>query len=208
MTSGRATRGPAISPPPEAPALHVRAMDDLRYIRETMENASSFTAISGWGQVAVGLTGMSAGLLAGRQQSREMWLAVWLVAALLSVVIGTLSTGWKANRAKMPLVSGPVRKFVLSFAPAIVAGALLTPVLVGEGRYALLPGVWLLLYGAGVITGGAFSVKAVPAMGLCFMVAGAVALFAPASAGNWMMMAAFGGLHVVFGVLIARRYGG
>ncbi len=188
--------------------LHARAMDNLRFIRDTMERAGSFTALSGWGQVVIGVAGALASWVAARQTSPENWLATWSSAAVVSVLIGVLTTAMKARAAQMPMLSGPGRKFMLSLAPPLVAGAVLTVFLFRAEMVGLLPGMWMLLYGAGIITAGAFSVSAVPVMGLCFMVFGAGALASPVAWGDEWMAAGFGGLHVVFGTLIARRYGG
>jgi hypothetical protein len=200
-----------LPPPEEEPSLdlHARAMDNLRYIRETMERAGSFTAVSGWGQVVIGVAALLAASLATLQPSTtETWLATWTAAAVVSVLVGVLTTAMKARAARMPLVSGPGRKFILSLAPPLVAGAVLTVVLYRAGMSGVLPAVWLMLYGAGIVTAGAFSVSAVPVMGLCFMVLGCLAAFTPQAWGNAWMALGFGGLHVVFGILIARRYGG
>jgi hypothetical protein len=205
--SVRPIRTPVLdeSPPP---ALHARAMDDLRFIRQTMENASAFTAISGWGQVVIGLTAIAAGLAAGAKRTAEGWTLIWMAEALVSVAIGIASTGVKARSARLPLWNGPVRKFVWSIVPSLIVGALLTLVLLQADHHGLLPGIWLLLYGTGVVTGGAVSVRIVPIMGLCFMLFGAVALLGPLAWGNPLLIAGFGGVHVLFGLLIARRHGG
>jgi hypothetical protein len=192
----------------EPPALHERAMDNLRYIRETMERASSFTGISGWGQVAIGVTALGATLVAALQSTQRAWLAVWLAEAVISLLIAGWSMDRKARAVNMPLFSGPGRKVAFSLSPPLVAGALLTAVLFRARLTSAIPGVWLLLYGTGVITGGMFSVPIVPVMGLCFMTLGAVALFAPAFLANWFLGVGFGLLHISFGVVIARRYGG
>jgi hypothetical protein len=195
-------------PQPEPPALHERAMDNLRYIRETMERATAFTGISGWGEVAIGATAILASVVAARQSAFTMWLAVWIVEGTISLLIAGWSMDRKARAAGMPLVSGPGRKAVFSLSPPIIAGGLLTIVLFRAGLTNAIPGSWLLLYGTGVITGGMFSVGIVPIMGLCFMALGAGALFAPPEFANLFMAAGFGGLHIVFGVIIARKYGG
>ena len=192
----------------EPPALHARAMDNLKYIRETMERATAFTNISGWGQVAIGVTAFATSAITARQQAYKNWLAIWCAEALVALLIAGWSMDRKARASKMPLFSGPGRKVVFSLSPPILAGALLTVVLYRARLVNAIPGLWLLLYGTGVITGGMFSVSIVPIMGICFMALGAIALMAPPGFENWFMAAGFGGLHLVFGVVIARRYGG
>jgi hypothetical protein len=200
------------TPAPETPdALHARALDDLRYIRQTMEGAASFTALSGWGGVAIGVTAFPAAYLAHlaeRATSHRLWMLAWLVEALIGVAIGVGMTARKARGARQPLFGRPGRKFALTFATPMAAGAILTIPLYYGGMTAILPGTWLLLYGTAFATAGAFSVATVPVMGLCFMVMGTAALAAPASLGNVFMAAGFGALHIVFGALIARKHGG
>ena len=205
MTSVRPLR-PA--PPEEPSSLHGRAMDNLAFIRNTMEAAGAFTAVSGWGMVAIGVLAIVVAFVASLQKTATDALNIWLAAAVLSPAIMMWAMVRKSRSAKMPLLSGPGRKFVLSFSPAMFVGALLTLVLYRAGFVEAIPGVWLLLYGAGVVAGGAFSVKIVPVMGLCFMAAGVVSLFAPVAWSHAILGAAFGGLHIAFGIPIARSYGG
>lgn len=197
-------RRPRRSDPPE---MHARAMDNLRYIRGMMEAAGTFTAVSGWGQVVIGLTAVGAALVAARQTSWN-WVATWLAEGGIAAGISVASLAIKAHLANVPLVTGPMRKLVLTFSPAMIAGAVLTAVLAQHGAYAFLPGAWMLLYGAAVVSGGTYSVRSVPVMGAAFMTVGTVTFFAPAAWTTALMIIAFGGLHVVFGIWIARRHGG
>ena len=183
-------------------------MDNLRYIRETMERASAFTGISGWGQVAIGVTALAAAFIGAQQATTRAWLLVWIVEAMFSMLIAGWSMDRKARAVKMPLFSGPGRKVVFSLSPPLFVGALLTAVLYRAGLTNAIPGLWLLLYGTGVVTGGMFSVSIVPVMGLCFMGLGAIALFAAPHFSHWFLAFGFGILHITFGVVIARRYGG
>lgn len=188
--------------------IDARAADHLRYIRETMESAAEFTAVPGWGGVTMGMTALGAALLAARQANSRGWIAIWLVEAFVAVAIAAPAAATKARRANSSLFSGPGRKFVLSFAPPIAVGGLLTLALFLKGAVTLLPGLWLLLYGTAIVTGGAFSVRAVPIMGLCLMALGGAALFAPPSWENLFMAAGFGIVQIAFGLWIALRYGG
>jgi hypothetical protein len=192
----------------EPVSLQSHAMDNLRFIRETMERAGSFTAVPGWGGVAMGVSALVAAGVASRQPTLERWLATWLIEAAVALTLAVLAIRRKAGAAQGPVFSAPARRFVLSFAPPLVVGGLITAVLYRAGVAAAIPGAWLLLYGTGVVTGGAFSVRVVPVMGLCFMSLGAVALFCPFAWGTAFLAVGFGGLHLAFGIVIARRYGG
>jgi hypothetical protein len=204
MASVSPLRSPRNQPIP----IDARAADHLRYIRETMASAAEFTAVPGWGGVAMGITAIAASFAASRQSSPRTWLAIWLAEAFVAMAIAGATAATKAHRANAALFSGPGRRFLLSFAPPIIVGGLLTFTLFRAGAFALLPAVWLLLYGTAIVTGGAFSVRVVPVMGLCLMTLGTVALFVPATWGDAFMAAGFGVLQVGFGLWIARHHGG
>ena len=206
LTNQGSTRQGIEPPSPSRTAPEV--YEDLRFIRDTMERSAAFTAVSGWGQVVLGITAGIAAGLAAQQVSSFSWLRVWLAEGLVAAAVGLLACTWKANRRGLPLFSGPARKVALGLAPPLLAGAFLTFLLFRSGLQSALPATWLMLYGAGIMTGGAFSVPIVPVMGLCFMALGGLAVLGPAAWGNWFLAAGFGGLHIIFGLLIARRHGG
>jgi hypothetical protein len=189
-------------------AIDDHARDNLRFIRETMERAGSFTAVPGLGGVAMGITALGAAAIASLQASSLSWLLTWVAEAFVAIGIASWTTYSKARQSGMALFTGPGRRFVYSFAPPLFVGALLTILHLRTSEIGPIPGQWLLLYGTGVVTGGAFSIRIVPLMGLCFMVLGAVALFCPWTWGNAFLAAGFGGLHIIFGGVIARKYGG
>lgn len=188
--------------------LHDQAMDNLRFIRDAMENAGSFTAVPGVGGIVVGATAFFAAFSAHLSFGSRAWLAVWIGEAFLALAIGLGFSARKARRAGNALLSRPFHRFVFAMAPPIAAGAVITIMLNGAGLTHFLPAVWLLLYGAGVACGGAFSVRVVPVMGLCFLLLGTVAAVTPAVWADALLALGFGGLHLIFGWIIARRYGG
>jgi hypothetical protein len=189
-------------------SLHSQAMDNLRYIRKTMESADSFTAVPGVGGMIMGATALFAAFAANLAVSHKAWLEIWGAEALLAFSIGVAFAWRKATRTSVSLMSRPFRRFALAMTPSFVAGLVLTVALERAGYEQILPAAWLLLYGAGVASAGAFSVRVVPVMGVSFLLLGTAAAFAPDTWSAPLMAAGFGGLHLLFGFIIARRYGG
>jgi prepilin signal peptidase PulO-like enzyme (type II secretory pathway) len=184
------------------------ALESLRVIRDAMERAGSFTAVPGWGTVAVGVLALTAAPVAASMPDKAAWLTVWLAVGAVAVVVSAALIARKAKRLGLSLASGVSRRFALAFVPALAAGAVMTWVLAVHGLGELLPGTWLLLYGTAVVAGGALSVRIVPLMGFAFMAIGALTLALPHGWGDTMMAIGFGGVHVLFGTAIARRHGG
>src|SRR4029078_268472 len=188
-------------------SINDRAQDNLRYIRETMERAGSFTAVPGWGGVCMGISALAASWIASRMPTQELWFALWIGEAFLAFAIGFCAVTRKAKTARV-FLKGPGRAFALGLFPAMFAGAVLTLVLFGQGIFSLLPGLWMLLYGVAGVSGGTNSVRIVPVMGMSFVAFGTLVLALGQHWANIAMAIGFGMLHVIFGVMIARRYGG
>src|SRR5512147_93510 len=165
---------PAASAPPEAPeeAPHLpisdRAMENLRFIRDTMERAGAFTAVPGWGGVGMGVTALIAALIASQQPTVERWMLTWVAEGWLAFAIGGIAMVRKAAAGSTPIGSKPGRRFVLAYIPPILVGGLLTVVLYRAALSALRRGCWLGLSGGAGVAGGALSVPVVPVMGACF----------------------------------------
>src|SRR5690348_318299 len=182
------------------------AKQTLAYIRQTMESSTTFTAVSGWGLVAVGVLGLVAPWLA-LQRGEPAALTVWLPTAILSVIVSMLFNAQKAKKLSVPLWSGSLRKVAWVMAPALVAGAMLTWALWLEHSRTLMPGVWLSLYGAGVTAGGTFSVRAIRWMGMLDLALGAAVLIMPEYA-VWLLALGFGVLHIACGLYVVEKHGG
>jgi len=191
-------------------ALRDYAVSNLRYIREAMERASAFTSIPGWGGVAIGVTALATTAIAEPMTAwnPRRWLATWLIEAALAAGIGSIAMWQKARRSETRFMSGAARRFFVSYFAPLIAGAILTITIVRSGNLDALPATWLLLYGAAFVSSGAFSIRVIPMMGVGFMLFGAAAALLPLSVANLLLGAAFGGLHIIFGLIIARNYGG
>lgn len=202
-----ASPSPFPPPRPQPVALDSRAIDNLRFIRDTMERSAVFTAVPGWGTVGAGLAALAAAALTSPQSGDVEWLLTWMLAAAAAVGL----TLWQTTRKLKVAPSGsyrPFRNFALGLVPPLAAGAVMTLVLWRSGLQGMIPGVWLLLYGTGIVSAGTFAIRVVPVMGVCFMALGAATLLGPEAWHNAALAAGFGGLHIVFGLIIARKYGG
>lgn len=192
---------------PRNMTVGARAEDDLRFIRGAMERASSFTCVSGLGQILVGLTAFPTAWIASRASSEIGALWVWILDAPIAVAIAVSAIVHKSRRVGMTLDSSTTRRFLQVFLPPLGAAVVLTAVMMRAGQTEVVRPLWLLLYGTGVMTGGAFSIRLVPLMGLMFVALGLAAFLSP-SAGDLYMAAGFGLVHIAFGIVIARRHGG
>jgi len=185
-----------------------RAIDNLKFIRETMERSTSFTAVPGYGGILMGVTAVAAAYIASTQEYIGESLITWFVEACLAFAIGLLAMWQKARIAGQSLVSAPAKKMAFSFVPPLLAGVIAVLGLWKYGHYYQMAPICMVTYGAAVVCGGEFSVRIVPVMGWCFMLMGAITFALPISYGSLMMGLSFGGLHIIFGAIIARRYGG
>ena len=200
--------GAAVKREAEVSRFGDHALAQLRIIRETMERSSRFTSVPGRGGIGMGCVALVAALVNDPIAKPGRWLITWLVAAVLAMVIGSVSMWLKARRNGTALARGVGRRFVLGMVPSLVVAVALTPALAATDAARWLPALLLLLYGSAVIAGGAFSVRPVPVMGAAFLALGAAAVVLPAVWGNWLLGLGFGGLHLGFGWLIARQHGG
>ncbi|MFN0243756.1 MAG: hypothetical protein ACKVWV_12770 [Planctomycetota bacterium] len=191
----------------ETPSLTDRAIEDVRFIRRTMERAAALTVVPGWGGVLMGAVALVAAPIAAHAETSARWLGVWIGAAALALLIGASDMIQKVRANESALLRGPAWRFAASLVPAFFTAACLTLVLFRAGASAHLPGLWLSLYGVGVIAAGTYSIAPVRWVGASFLFTGTCALLAPAL-GDWFMAFGFGGLHVGFGVWIARHHGG
>lgn len=194
---------------PDQPVnLGDRAIDNLQFIRETMERSTHFTAVAGYGGMLMGVTAVAAAFIANGQIYFVDALTVWLIEAMLAFSIGLLAMWQKSKIGGQSLLSAPAKKFAMSFAPPLIVGVVTVLGVWRYGDYFEMPAICMLCYGAAVVCGGAFSVRIIPIMGWCFILLGAVTFALPSNYGNLMMGASFGLLHIIFGAIIARRYGG
>jgi hypothetical protein len=183
------------------------AFANLRFIRETLERAGSFTSIPGWGGFAIGWTAVVTSIVAARLVEMQ-WLEVWLADAVIASLIAIITMVRKAKRAGVTLTSAAGRRFFVSYFAPIASAGVITAMLLRAQWYEAMPAVWLLSYGASFISSGAYSIRVVPQLGICFMLLGAAAAFVPFATANALLGIGFGGLHIIYGFMIARNYGG
>lgn len=173
-----------------------------------MERSATFTAVPGVGGTIMGTVGVVAAGVASRQSTPDRWLITWLIAAVLAAAVALITMTRKASRAGVTLSGANARRFAVAIAAPCVAGAALTYALWATRSYSVMPSAWLLLYGAGVLTGGAFSVSPVRVTGVLFMLLGLVSVVTPPAWGNVWLAVGFGFLHIGSGFYIARHHGG
>ena len=187
--------------------LDMHAIATLRYIRASMDGAGS-VAIPGSAGNAMGGIGLTAAALSSMPDLAAYWLLIWLIAAPLAVLVGGVLLAKSRSITTFVAIGTPGRKLALGLMPSIFAGAVLTAVLWNAGLVEAIPGTWLLLYGCALVSASVSTIASVAWMGGCFVGLGIVALVGPAVLHVPLLALGFGGLHIVFGILIARGVNG
>jgi hypothetical protein len=184
------------------------ALENLRYIRSTIEAAHTFTTVPGRGCIAMGITALLAVGLESIPALAPHWLGVWVGAAIVACCSALWCMEQKARAQGLSLRRAVARRFFMTLAPAFLSGAILTAVLAGEVSREVVTGMWLLLYGAGLAACGQFSVPAVVTAGIAFMGLGTATLWLPPGSAHIVLALGFGGIHLALGTTIVRHHGG
>jgi hypothetical protein len=184
------------------------AVENLRYIRSTIEAAHTFTTVPGKGCIAMGITALAAVAIESIPPLAVHWLAVWVGAAIVACGSALWFMEQKARAQGLSLRRAVAKRFFMTLAPAFIAGAILTTALAGQVDRELVTGMWLLLYGAGLAACGLFAIPAVFTAGLAFMALGTATLWLPPGSAHIVLALGFGGIHLALGTTIVRHHGG
>lgn len=184
------------------------AVENLRYIRSTIEAAHTFTTVPGKGCIAMGLTALVAVGIESIPQLASYWLGVWVGAAVVACASALWFMEQKARAQGLSLRRAVAKRFFMTLAPAFIAGAILTAALAGRVDREIVTGMWLLLYGTGLAACGLFAIPAVFTAGLAFMALGTATLWLPPGSAHVVLALGFGGIHLVLGTTIMRHHGG
>jgi len=191
--------------PKSANTVHIdsHAAATLRYIRDSMEGAASFV-VPGSAGIALGVIGLLSAALSSAPSLHEHWLQIWLLAALAAAAVGGVLLVRESSLRGLRLIGTPIRKFALCLIPSLAAGLIMTAVHWSYGNLHAIPGTWLLFYGCALISASTVTTRTIGLLGASFALLGVLALLLPGSAQIFMLGTGFGGLHIVFGILIGR----
>lgn len=183
--------------------LDSHAVATLRYIRASMD-AAARVAIPGSAGIVMGIVGCAAAAMSLAPALRPHWLLIWLAAAPLAACAGGFLLARPASIASFTSPDAAGRKLALCLLPSLFAGAAMTFVLWSGERPGSIPGTWLLMYGCALISASVPTMALVAWMGVWFVGLGVAALFAPFVVQMVLLGLGFGGLHILFGILIGR----
>jgi hypothetical protein len=175
----------------------------LRYIRDSMEGAGSFV-VPGSAGIALGGIGLVCAVLCAAPSLHEYWLQIWLLAALAAAAVGGILLVRESSLRGLRLIGTPIRKFALCLIPSLGAGLVITAVHWSYGNLHAIPGTWLMCYGCALISASTVTTRTIGLLGALFAALGVLALLLPSGAQILMLGLGFGGLHIIFGILIGR----
>lgn len=195
------------------------ARDHLRVIRQTMERSTQYSTLSGWSGILIGIVAivgvyLTRSMLGGqpvaiqtvRDAAPRLGL-LWATALVLSVAIEFLYNKRRATRVGKRVVSRLGAHILLAALPAFLACGVLTAFFYEHNLLPYILGIWMLCYGLAICAVGLFSARPVTYLGSAFVVSGAITMLAPLTIHLYMMALTFGGFHIIYGIVMARRHG-
>ena len=190
---------------PKSNTVHLdsHALATLRYIRSSMEGAASFV-VPGSAGIALGAIGIGAAALSLAPALHEYWFQIWLIASITAAAVGSALLLRESSLRGLQLLGTPIRRFALCLLPSLAAGIVLTAVHWSSHNLHAIPGTWLLLYGCALMAASTVTTRTIGALGGLFAGLGLMALLLPDSMQMLMLGAGFGGLHIIFGIIIGR----
>jgi hypothetical protein len=194
------------------------AAENLQVIRTLMERSAIYRRALAPVMLFLGLLGVTAALTGAQLplESSFAFVSYWLGVALAGAGGAFLLVRRQALKEGEPFWSPPTRRVTQAFVPALVAGAALGVMVMTAEKglepqaAALLPPLWMALYGCAIHAAGFFMRRGFKLFGWLFVGAASVLfLVIPASdelvsttARHAMMGVFFGGLHLVYGIYL------
>ena len=204
-----------------------KALNQLKLIREMMEKATVYRALSAPAAIFGGFMAVLLGLYFLLQDKNGEFVDgahyfwTWVVALIIADSFNAFLLFKRAKREGTKFISSGVKLTIFRTAPAAIAGAIIS-FEAAKNDIELCTLVWILCYGAALLAMGEVAPRSLKRLGWSFIVFGTVffliwmkfkAALSPVlgigylGSASIMMIATFGILHIGHGIGVLIRKG-